>query len=338
LASVANAQGNSANAADSTSATPNTDTSKQSAAAKTANDPVNLTNAVVSNAAAGQVAAFNAKVPLSEAQGNVVGTAATKANTAIAAQTAVAVNPAATVSKNSAGQSSTFEAALNKASVPINSDAEKITAASTQITTETSTTSTSSNQNVASTDSLLSADSSMQTLKSANQDLSAAQMSAIAPVFSVPTSEVAATTNETIAPPVGTSAWDEAVGQKINWMVNENQQSASLTLNPPELGPLQVVLSVSNQHASATFTSHQPEVRAALENAIPKLREMLNQSGIQLGDCNVNSQAKQQFAQNQSSSGSSTNASTEAVTAANTISAIPNSAARSGLGLVDTFV
>ena len=92
---------------------------------------------------------------------------------------------------------------------------------------------------------------------------------------------------EKLSPPVGTPAWDQALGQKVVWMVAGAQQSATLTLNPPDLGPLQVVLNVNNEHASATFISAQPEVRQALEAAMPKLREMMSDAGIQLGAATV---------------------------------------------------
>ena len=86
---------------------------------------------------------------------------------------------------------------------------------------------------------------------------------------------------------VGTPGWDQQLGQKIVWMVAGGEQSASLTLNPPDLGPLQVVLSVSNDHADATFTASQPEVRQALEAALPRLREMMSEAGIELGQATV---------------------------------------------------
>jgi flagellar hook-length control protein FliK len=86
---------------------------------------------------------------------------------------------------------------------------------------------------------------------------------------------------------VGSAAWDQQLGQKVLWMVAGGVQSASLTLNPPDLGPLQVVLSISNDQASASFTSAQPEVRQALEAALPKLREMMSEAGINLGNASV---------------------------------------------------
>ena len=99
-----------------------------------------------------------------------------------------------------------------------------------------------------------------------------------------------------LTPPVGTSAWDQALGQKIVWMVRGGEQSATLTMNPPDLGPLQVALSVTDNQAMVNFTSAQPEVREALETALPRLQEMLKESGIQLGQANVNAGRQQQFA------------------------------------------
>jgi flagellar hook-length control protein FliK len=97
-----------------------------------------------------------------------------------------------------------------------------------------------------------------------------------------------------IAARVGTPAWDNQVGQKIVWMVAGKEQSATLTLNPPDMGPMQVVLSVTNDHASVTFSSATPEVRQALEDALPKLREMMSENGIALGNASVNDGAAQQ--------------------------------------------
>jgi flagellar hook-length control protein FliK len=87
---------------------------------------------------------------------------------------------------------------------------------------------------------------------------------------------------------VGTEAWNDQVGQKVVYMVGAEDQTASLTLNPPDLGPLQVVLSVSNGLADVTFSSDQLEVRQALENALPRLQEMMSESGIALGNATVN--------------------------------------------------
>jgi flagellar hook-length control protein FliK len=85
---------------------------------------------------------------------------------------------------------------------------------------------------------------------------------------------------------LGTQAWDNQVSQRIVYMVGK-EQAATLTLNPPDLGPVQVVLNVTNDGASVAFSSNQQEVRQALENALPRLREMMGESGIALGNATV---------------------------------------------------
>ncbi len=99
----------------------------------------------------------------------------------------------------------------------------------------------------------------------------------------------AAQTLPGLAPQVGTSAWDQALGDKVVWMAGGAEQTATLSLNPPDLGPLQIVLNVTNNQANATFIAAQPEVRLAIEAAMPKLQEMLGNAGIQLGQTNVRS-------------------------------------------------
>jgi flagellar hook-length control protein FliK len=99
-----------------------------------------------------------------------------------------------------------------------------------------------------------------------------------------------------LTPAVGTPAWDQALGQKIVWMTRGGEQSATLTMNPPDLGPMQVVLSVSDNQATVDFMSAQPEVRQALESALPRLREMMSESGVQLGQATVSAGSQQQFA------------------------------------------
>jgi flagellar hook-length control protein FliK len=97
-----------------------------------------------------------------------------------------------------------------------------------------------------------------------------------------------------LEPNVGTGSWDNALGQKVLWMVSQQHQLAELNLNPPDLGPLQVVLSVNNDQASAAFVSQNPEVRQALEAALPRLKEMMAESGINLGNATVSDQGSRQ--------------------------------------------
>jgi flagellar hook-length control protein FliK len=140
-----------------------------------------------------------------------------------------------------------------------------------------------------------------------------------------------------LAPSVGTAAWGQALGEKVVWMAAGSQQTASLTLNPPNLGPLQIVLNISNDQATASFFSAQPEVRQALEAAFPRLREMMGEAGIALGQATVSADTPQQQAFDQpaprgvpSFLGGETPDSTG-------LASIQPSVLRTGRGLVDTF-
>lgn len=141
-----------------------------------------------------------------------------------------------------------------------------------------------------------------------------------------------------LAPAVGTPAWGQALGDKLVWMASGAQQTASLTLNPPNLGPLQVVLDVKNDQATASFYAAQPEVRQALESALPRLREMMTEAGIQLGQATVSADTPRQ---NDSQEHQAQRLASERAGADSSGLATPSGlavpVARAGRGLVDTF-
>lgn len=98
--------------------------------------------------------------------------------------------------------------------------------------------------------------------------------------------------NLTLNVPMNQPSWGEAMAGKISWMIMENQQSAKINLNPAELGPIEVKLNMNNDQATISFVAQHTEARDALEQAFPKLRDMLSQSGINLGESNVSAQSQ----------------------------------------------
>ena len=162
---------------------------------------------------------------------------------------------------------------------------------------------------------------------------------------SVEANSVSATSNF-IGPRVGTKMWDQAIGQKIVWMVAGGEQSAQLTLNPPDLGPVQVVLSISDNQIDASFVSSHLDVREAIEAAAPKLREMMDSAGMSLTGFSVNAQSTASSnafgssGENRNNgSASHANRSTGADSKQDTPTTLTTSSNRSSAnGLVDTFV
>jgi len=100
-------------------------------------------------------------------------------------------------------------------------------------------------------------------------------------------------TGATVSLPVGSSGWSDAVVDKVMWFSAHQFSSAEIQLNPPDLGPLQVRISTQHDQASVVFSSPHAAVRDALDQALPRLRDMLGGQGIQLSDASVGGQGAQ---------------------------------------------
>lgn len=90
--------------------------------------------------------------------------------------------------------------------------------------------------------------------------------------------------------PLHNPNWGRGFGEGIVWMAKNDQQSAQININPPQLGPIQITLHLNGEQASAVFASPHAEVRQAIQEAMPQLRDMLAASGINLGQADVGSQ------------------------------------------------
>lgn len=87
--------------------------------------------------------------------------------------------------------------------------------------------------------------------------------------------------------PFNQAGWDQALAHNVLWMVKNDVQVASLRLNPPHLGPIEVRVSFDQDQASVSFLAHHAAVRDALESALPRLRQMFGDGGINLANVDV---------------------------------------------------
>lgn len=122
-------------------------------------------------------------------------------------------------------------------------------------------------------------------LDSVASTLAQSTAQAPAPALQPNASPVQSQLNATVATP----AWNTELGHKVVWMVGAKEHVAELRLNPPELGPLDIKLTVSGNETTAVFTSPHGAVRDAVESALPRLREVLAESGVMLGNASVTS-------------------------------------------------
>ncbi|PWW33874.1 flagellar hook-length control protein FliK [Idiomarina loihiensis] len=81
--------------------------------------------------------------------------------------------------------------------------------------------------------------------------------------------------------------------ERINIMMSKNIQRADIRLDPPELGSVHIRVNMNGEQASVQFQAQTQQARDALETTMPRLREMLEQQGINLADTQVGEQNKE---------------------------------------------
>ena len=131
--------------------------------------------------------------------------------------------------------------------------------------------------------------------------------------------------------PVGTSAWADELGGKITWMAHQGIDSASLRLSPEHLGPVEVRISVQDGATSVMFGAAHADTRSAIEQALPRLREMFATHGLTLADAGVSREPPKQPPQ------PSQVAAISAVSGVSDDASSAASALRVRLGLLDTY-
>ncbi|HEB81060.1 MAG TPA: hypothetical protein ENI71_04215, partial [Chromatiales bacterium] len=113
--------------------------------------------------------------------------------------------------------------------------------------------------------------------------------------FATGTEPSAGSVSTHAAPPVSVPpnhpAWGEALSSRVLWVLDHQLPSASVRLNPPGLGPLEIRISLHQDQAQVSFASHHAVVRDAVEAALPRLREMFAGNGLTLAGVNISHQS-----------------------------------------------
>ncbi|MBL4580983.1 MAG: flagellar hook-length control protein FliK [Gammaproteobacteria bacterium] len=79
----------------------------------------------------------------------------------------------------------------------------------------------------------------------------------------------------------------DALGQKIHWMHNAKISIAELHLHPAELGSIEIKIVTEDQQARVSFITSSAATRDVIEESLPKLRELLADSGITLDQSDI---------------------------------------------------
>jgi len=89
----------------------------------------------------------------------------------------------------------------------------------------------------------------------------------------------------------------QQLAEKVRWMVNTKNLVAEIRLDPAELGSVHVKVAVSGESATVNFVVQSQQARDAVDTATPRLKEMLAEKGIELGQSSVRQESDGQQGQ-----------------------------------------
>ncbi|WP_028110183.1 flagellar hook-length control protein FliK [Ferrimonas futtsuensis] len=87
--------------------------------------------------------------------------------------------------------------------------------------------------------------------------------------------------------PVAAERMAPELRERMMMMINSRTNQAEIRLDPPELGALQIKIQMNGDQAQVQLHTQQAQTREMVEQALPRLREMLAQQGITLADTQV---------------------------------------------------
>ena len=109
------------------------------------------------------------------------------------------------------------------------------------------------------------------------------------------------TTMQTMTPSnINSSAeWANGIGERVSWMINQNSNSATIRLDPPSLGQLEIQIKLADDSTLVTIHTQQSQTRELLDAASHRLRDYLQENGYQNVNVEVSLRQDQQQAGNQ---------------------------------------
>jgi flagellar hook-length control protein FliK len=133
-------------------------------------------------------------------------------------------------------------------------------------------------------------------------------------------------------------AWGERVGERVIMMAGNQLKSAEIRLTPADMGPLRVQVAIDDGATNVTFHAQHAVTRDVLEQALPRLREMLAENGLTLGDAHVGDDGVQQGSRDAEHEATASLAATgDSADSAADQTSVADGPATLSRGLLDTF-
>jgi len=84
--------------------------------------------------------------------------------------------------------------------------------------------------------------------------------------------------------------WEQSFTNNVSWMNSENVQTANIRISPAELGPIEIKMTVKQDQLTLNINAHHALTRETLENAMPRLKEVLANNGFNSVNVDVSGQ------------------------------------------------
>jgi flagellar hook-length control protein FliK len=102
-----------------------------------------------------------------------------------------------------------------------------------------------------------------------------------------PTADASALTGHGAAIDTRADNWREALASRVQVLVDQHMSEARIKLNPPELGAVDIKISLVDDKTFVQLTAGNSAARDELTQSLPRLRELLSASGLSLGGASV---------------------------------------------------
>ena len=91
-----------------------------------------------------------------------------------------------------------------------------------------------------------------------------------------------------------TAAWGSGIGERVHYMINQKLNTATVRLDPPMLGRLEVHIQINDDITNVTINTQHAQTRELIDNASFRLRDYLQENGYQNVNVDVSHQQESQ--------------------------------------------
>lgn len=94
--------------------------------------------------------------------------------------------------------------------------------------------------------------------------------------------------------PNSSAEWGSGLGERVSLMLNHKQNAATIRLDPPMLGKMDIQIQVKDDVTNVTINTQHAQTRDMVDGASHRLREFLQDAGYQNVNVDVSHQSDQQ--------------------------------------------